>query len=671
MWNERRKHMTALALAFAALVVGRASVATAAEAESSDERQQPLIEVLLSDASKAEKAITCKKLILCGDKRAVPALAPLLADEELASWARIPLEAIPGPEADAALREAMANLEGRLLIGVINSIGVRRDGEAIAGLAGKLTDSDASVASAAAEALGKIGGAAASKALETALAGSRAEVRSAAAKGLIRCAEQALGAGDRAEAVRQYGLVRQADVPRQRVVEGTLGEILARGPDGLPLLLEQLQSDDKVMFYVALRAARELGGPDVTQAVVAELDRLRRAGKPEAAGQDLPPNPRESALIYALGDLGGAAALSAVREAAGSGATDTRVSAVRVLGEIGDASVVPVLLEAAQGTGELAAAALKSLNKLEGDAIDEAIVRGLADATGQRRATLIQVVGSRRIESAVSELVKAAEADDTAVRLAAIRALGRTVGFDRLDVLIGRLCQPRDAQEAQTTKSALLLASTRMPDRDATAAKLLGEMRDASTESQTALLELVKEVGGARALAGVAAAARGREDAMRDAGSRLLGEWMDPTAAPVLLDLAKTAPENKYRVRALRGYLRIARQFNVPLEDRIGMCEAALKIAQRPDEKKLALQVLGQHSSTQGLALAVGCLGDPALRDDAGTAATAIAERIFKQDPAAAVDAMRRVIAAGGDRQVVDRANAVLKQAEQRLKSKR
>jgi hypothetical protein len=39
---------------------------------------------------------------------AVPALAALLTDEQLAAWARIALEAIPDPAADQALREAAA-----------------------------------------------------------------------------------------------------------------------------------------------------------------------------------------------------------------------------------------------------------------------------------------------------------------------------------------------------------------------------------------------------------------------------------------------------------------------------------------------------------------------------------------------------------------------------------
>ena len=74
-------------------------------------------------------------------------LAALLPDKELTSWARTALEVIPDPAADDALRSAMATLQGRTLIGVINSIGFRRDAQAVPGLTGRLKDADADVAS--------------------------------------------------------------------------------------------------------------------------------------------------------------------------------------------------------------------------------------------------------------------------------------------------------------------------------------------------------------------------------------------------------------------------------------------------------------------------------------------------------------------------------------------
>src|SRR2546425_6377253 len=61
------------------------------------EKERELIRLLKSKAPPEEKAIPCKRLAIYGTQNAVPALAALLSDEALASWARITLEAIPGP----------------------------------------------------------------------------------------------------------------------------------------------------------------------------------------------------------------------------------------------------------------------------------------------------------------------------------------------------------------------------------------------------------------------------------------------------------------------------------------------------------------------------------------------------------------------------------------------
>ena len=141
----------------------------------------------------AEKAITCKRLAIYGTQEAVPALAPLLANEELASWARIALEAIPGPAADGALRDAMGKVQGRLLVGVINSIGYRRDAQAVERARGRSSRMPTRTwrrprpwpwaASAATRPPGV---------LEQSLADAPAAVRPAVAEGCVRCAEKYL-----------------------------------------------------------------------------------------------------------------------------------------------------------------------------------------------------------------------------------------------------------------------------------------------------------------------------------------------------------------------------------------------------------------------------------------------------------------------------------------------
>src|SRR5689334_17031801 len=220
---------------------------TRAQAPRDAETERKLI-TILKEGAPDEKAITCKKLAVYGSDEAVPVLAPLLLDPQLASWARIALEVIPGDAASEALRTAVPKLQGRLLVGTINSIGVRRDQKAVGELVLNLKKSETDVASAAAVALGRIGGSQAATALKSALPTAPEAVRAAVAEGCVRCAEHFLADGQAPAAIELYDLVRKAQVPKQNVLEAIRGAILARKADGIPLLVEQLRSTDKALF---------------------------------------------------------------------------------------------------------------------------------------------------------------------------------------------------------------------------------------------------------------------------------------------------------------------------------------------------------------------------------------------------------------------------------------
>jgi len=99
---------------------------------------------ILTDAGSPEfqKAKACQRSGEIGAKEAVPALAALLGNEHLSSYARYGLEPIADPSADEALRAALPKLKGNFLIGVINSIGKRRDAKAGPALAPVLPAAD-------------------------------------------------------------------------------------------------------------------------------------------------------------------------------------------------------------------------------------------------------------------------------------------------------------------------------------------------------------------------------------------------------------------------------------------------------------------------------------------------------------------------------------------------
>jgi HEAT repeat protein len=639
-------------LAAVALLCSRTAWTVAQEGPPSEVEAQLIAVLDAADAAPADKAITCKKLLVHGTKNAVPALAKLLPNPELSSWARIALEAIPDPAADVALREALATVTGRQLIGVINSIGVRRDVAAVAVIVPKLADVDAEIAAASAYTLGKIGDAAATQALELALTAVTPPVRSAVAEGLLLCAERFLAADQAAEAVRLYDLVLAADVPKQRLVEATRGAILARRNDGTTLLVEQLKSTDEKLFAIGLTTAREMTADTVTMALLTELPAIA----PE----------RQALVMSALADRGDATALPQVLQAAQEGPTAVRIAAVQVLPRLGNVSCVPVLLAvASEGDAVLVAAARESLKTLPGEDVDKDLVERLAAAEAKVRVALIGAVGDRRIAAAVSQLRLAADDSDGKVRAAALLALGNTISAEDLPALIGRVIKPLKPEDAQAAQTGLMNAAIRMPDRDACAETLAAAMDQAPNAGKLAFVEILGAVGGPRALTALADVTKTGAPELKDSASAALGAWMGADAGPVLLDVVKSVREEKYKIRVLRGYIRIARQFKLPDDQRLDMCRQALEVCQRPDEKKLVLQVAGRIASPASLAIAVSLLKDATVKSEASKVAVAIGEKIVKDSPAPVAEAMQQVVEAAADPDSVAKAKQLAEQAKQ------
>ncbi len=596
-----------------AMCLSVSGTALLAQQPDAAKEKELIAQLTKAETPGGEKAIACKMLALHGTKESVPALAPLLSDEKLASWARIALEAIPGPEAGAALRDASESLQGRLLIGALNSIGVRRDADSVPALIKRLDDADAQVAGAAALALGRIADEASEKALRGKFAAASPETKSALAEGCILCAEKHLNAGHAGPAAEIYDEVRLAQVDKPRVLEATRGAILARTGDAVPLLLEQINSTDTAVQRLGLTVARELKTTGVTEALTAEL----KKAKPELA----------SMLLIALADRGDKAALPTVLEVAKSGADLVRQTAAEVMLTLGDASCLPTLLElAGQANKDVSDAALATLAQMEGQEINDAIIKRLGSASGPTLRMLIDLVGQRRLE-ANEPLVKALADKDSAVRHAALGALGETIKEADLKLLIAKLNPGQYPDDLPVAQQALRTAAVRMEDRDSVAKKLADAMATQPTAVKTKLLEIIAEVGGPNALKAMKSAFTSSDTALRDASSRLLGNWANVEAGPTLLELAQLPP-SVYTTRAMRGYIRLVRQFSMPDEQRAEMCRNALKAAKFEPEQELVVEVMERYPSVAMMDVALAAQPLPKIKDQVFRATLMIAAKL-------------------------------------------
>ncbi|MBN2476353.1 MAG: HEAT repeat domain-containing protein [Pirellulales bacterium] len=209
--------------------IDAAVVASHKDDAAKKDLEAKLVAVLKSDAPQAAKDFVCRKLSLIGSAASVPALAALLPDEKLSHMGRYALERMPCDEAVAAMRDGMGKVKGLVKVGVINSLGVRRDAASTAALVGLLEDSDPQIAGAAAAALGAIGSPDAAKALGAYQAKAPKELKLAAADAYLACAERLLADGKANEAKMIYMTLAKPDQPKHVRLAATRGLLAAAG----------------------------------------------------------------------------------------------------------------------------------------------------------------------------------------------------------------------------------------------------------------------------------------------------------------------------------------------------------------------------------------------------------------------------------------------------------
>ncbi|MBN2506751.1 MAG: HEAT repeat domain-containing protein [Verrucomicrobia bacterium] len=620
-------------------------------------QEAKLIAVLKSDAPRKEKADACRLLALVGTKDAVPVLAGLLADEELNHMARYALEPIPEPAVDEALRAALATLKGRPLVGVIGSLGVRRDFNAVGPLAPLLNAPDVEVARAAARALGSIGTPTAAEALMKALpttpAGSLLDV----CEGSFRCAETLHAQGQHQPAGAIYDRLLATPGTPHQVRGGALrGAILTRGRDGVDVLKEYLRSKDYILFSAAVQTAQELPGLDVTQALGAELGRL--------------PDDHAILVIQTLGTRGDAAAVPALATAATSAPKPVRLAALRSLPMLRGSAAAPVLVtHIGDADREVAGAAQEGLASLPGKETDDVVLGMLNSPDKRHKLAAIELIERRYMTAAVPALLNAAANADPQIRTAALRrvgSLGSSADLPKLLDVFASLSRPDDLDAAEQALNGLC---GKHQNAEACAQQLTASLRNAQPAQTPTLLRVLSVVGGPVALKTVRAAVADTNADIRTAAIRALGAWKTADAAPDLLELARSAPNATDQTLCLRSYLGLASNADIPVGQRLHMCQQAAELARRTDEKKMLLSALGSLPAPKTCSLILPHLDDPAVKEEAAAAIVAVADKLLNRKDANKVAAslvspLEKVAQTTANQELAKRANALAQQAK-------
>jgi HEAT repeat protein len=233
----------------------RAAFVKAAARELEAPRPAPLQQFLI------------RLLQTAGRADAVPALARCLGDSAIAESARQALAAIPGPEAAAALRDALPRAAKPLRVGILHALGLRRDGAAVELALAEAASDDAAVRVAAVEALGWIADPRAEEPILRAVDKLESQARRLAVEAALRFAAGRLAAGDRAPAARVHERLLQLATEKGARSAALLGLARSGSVAQVAPVAAALEDPDVSLRHCALECLSILPGDDVTRAL--------------------------------------------------------------------------------------------------------------------------------------------------------------------------------------------------------------------------------------------------------------------------------------------------------------------------------------------------------------------------------------------------------------------
>ncbi len=568
----------------------------------------------------AARQYICLQLRQAGTTAEVPVLAGLLSDEADGEMARHALEAIAGPESVAALRQALDTVEGSLRIGVIHSLGARRDKESVAALRELAEHEDSAVVDAALGALGRIGSPTAADYLRERAERAEMPWPRRLAQAMLQAA-RSLAAGEQqataATIFEQLGHEDQEPGSRRAAWNGWL-----------ELQPPQVQADQILDWFIG-------DDPDRRRVAAARIQTLSDT-QLEAATERLGQLSESGrlALIQVMAQRRGEQALPMVLELADSDQPELQAAAVRALGQIGDATVIPRLIEllgAGEGVGPAAREALPLLPR---DEVGRALLQALEDRPEDRGA-VIAVLDDLTYYPAIDPLIELARQDDPEVYRPALEGLQGIADPDEYDIprLLELLWDTPSGARRDAVERTILIVSDKLPGE----ADRAGPVLAALTETEAApadFLPLLGRLGGPGARERIETALESADADIREAAVRGLCNWPNADVAPQLRSIAAQGDNPTHQRWALRAFTRVVSlPSDRPEAETLAMLQDALQMARLPEDRQLILQRAGAVRTFETVEWLAGFLDDATVNQAACQALVELAHHRFLRQP--------------------------------------
>lgn len=558
--------------------------------------EREMIKFLLSDATIDAKKYICSKLGELGSKSAIPVLTDLLQVPELFDSACFALGKIPGEQSAQVLRNALQTTEGKNRIGIITSLGLRKDIKSIPAITVFLNNNDPDTVISAGSALCMMEDESALSALWTARSQAIESARLKLTQQALACANKILEKKKSPDALSVIrNISADSSYPPSLRIASLRSLLKYSEEEGTKILIKSLSDPDADFVRLVIGAT-----PLITnkQLLLNTVCKEMAFSSPENQVQFInlfASQKRKDILPYVINSLN--SENPAIREAS-----------INALGVIGGKSEVELLLSKALGEGTEAELAKTSLASMSGDEAGQGMLDMLkkSDIDPAMKKILLPLVAIRKVPGSEPIILQSAGDADPECRISAIKSLIEQPNAEMLDTVLQILPGASSGEEQELFEELVLKIVLLNPDETEKQLVKISSVLDSNSALpvQTVLLRVLARSGHAKAWEKLNTYINTNTPADKlGVVLQALNNWPDDAPVPVLIEFARANPELPQRDTLLETCLNLAQKSNVADEEIIQRIATLLELNPSDSIKKTALEKIAQRKVDSSLPL--------------------------------------------------------------------
>ena len=347
----------------------------------------------------------------------------------------------------------------------------------------------------------------------------------------------------------------------------------------IQMIIKLIGDSDREFRAAGLEKVRTAAkGASATQTFAAQLTKL------DAAGQ--------VALLSALADRGDATARQPILELCASSSDEqVRAAAIAALGSLGTPADLPLLIKSLSATSSVEqAAARRSLVLISGTTIAKTLATELKSAPPAVKASLIEVLATRRASDEIPAFISASTDENSQVRGAGMAALGQLARPENIAAMLPGVLKAERGGERDSAEKNVALVCSRIENEEQRGKSVIEAIKSVPEADRDELFPLVGRVGGKTLIDFVAGIATSSDPARRRIGIDALSKWPDASVADKLLEIINKSTDAAERHQAFQAFVKTcSTRDNRNDKQRLERMKEAMTLAQTPDEKTLVI----------------------------------------------------------------------------------